>query len=240
MYFGTMHTRVKQYLDRSDVDDKIVNWINDTRVDIALRYNFNYLYVEASAATVAGTKRYSLPSDYLGHLVLWCANKKLVKLEGREADDLTKTDSEQTAYPRTLTVEGSTEINASITSGPPDYYFERGMEFELYPTPNAVYTMTISYYQQPATWAAAQTATNAYDYMSTFHFETIIWGACARGAAYLDDEEDMQRFQKLYDDSVMNMIRREKDSKQQDMTYRMRTYKDYDLTQFKRRMKVTA
>lgn len=238
MTFTDLQSRVASYLDRTDLTTNIINWINDARIDIALRHNFKYLYVEASAATVAGTKRYALPADYLGHLLVWCANKKLMKLEAREADELTKTDSSQTVYPRTLTVEDESTIDSTTTSGPPDYYIERGMEFELYPTPGSVYTMTVHYYQQPTTWTSL--SGSSYDYMSTFHYEAVIWGASLRGAMFLDDDDNTAKFGKLYEESIKEMIRREKDQNREDMTIRFRTYKDYDLTQFKRRMKVTS
>jgi len=236
MNFSTMQDRVASYLDRTDLTTYIRNWINDTRVDIALKYNFKYLYTEASASTVAGTKRYALPSDYLGHLVIWCANKKLMKLDSREADELTKTDSAQVAYPRILTTEGGSTIDSTSTTGPPDYYIERGMEFELYPTPHSTYTMTISYYQQPLTWTSAQGT--AYDYMSTFHYEAIMWGACLRGAMYLDDDENTSKFGTLYERSIMEMIKREKDTTHEDSHPRMKTYRDFDLTTFKRGFRI--
>ena len=232
MIFGDIQTRVAAYLDRSDLTTYIQNWINDTRVDIALKYNFKYLYTEASASTVATTKKYALPSDYLGHLVVWCANKKLMKIDPREADELTKTDHTQTAYPRVLTVEGASTIDATTTSGPPDYYIERGMEFELYPTPDSVYTLTVSYYQQPVAWTAAQSA--SYDYMSTFHYEAIIWGASLRGAMFLDDDDNTAKFGGLYDKAITEMVKREKDTTHEDTHPRLKSYKDFDLTTFKR------
>jgi hypothetical protein len=238
-----IYLRVRQYLDRSDLQAHIPNWINDTRVDIALKYNFKYLYTEASASCVAGTKKYALPSDYLGHLVVWCANKKLMKLDPREADELTKTDSAQTAYPRELPVENNSTIDATTTIGPPDYYIERGMEIEMYPTPSSTYTITVSYYQQPTSWANTSiTASDgsAYDYMSTFHFEAIIWGTCLRGAMFLDDDENTAKFQALYDRSLAEMVKREQDMKHEDTHPRMKSWKDFDLTTFKRGMRIAV
>lgn len=242
MNFTNMCTRTEQYMDRTDLHTNctadptyIENWINDTRIDIALKYNFRYLYTEASASTVASTKKYALPSDYLGHLVIWCANKKLARIDAREADELTKTDSSQTAYPRLVPVEDNANINSTVTTGPPDYYIERGMEFELYPTPDAIYTTTISYYQQPATFDE----NTDYDYMSTFHYEAIVWGTCLRGAMFLDDDENTEKFGKLYERALTEMLKREQDSKHEDQHYRMKTYKDLDLTTLKRVLRVS-
>lgn len=235
MNFGDMQDRVAQYLDRSDLTTHIRNWVNDTRVDVALKANLRYLYVEASAATVDGTKAYALPSDYLGHLVIWCGTKKLAKVNAREADELTDTDHEATANPLALTTEGASTITKDATSGPPDYYIERGMEFDLYPTPDATYTLKIKYYAQPSAWTASQSA--SYDYLSTFHYEALIWGACHRGAMFMDDAEGAAKYQGLYDKSIQEILKREKDVEVADIKVRMKSWQDYDLTTFKRLMK---
>lgn len=244
MNFSTIASRVEQYMDRkdlhtdcSDSPTKIENWINDTRVDLALKHNFRYLYTEASATCTVGTKRYALPADYLGHLVVWCANKKLMRVDPREFDELSKTNHDQVVYPRSLTVEDGSTIDSTTTNGPPDYYIERGMEFELYPTPDAAYTITVSYYQQPT--AYDHTQTTAYDYMMIFHYEAVIWGACVRGAMYLDDDANVEKFTKLYDKAITEMLKREQDIKHEDQHYRMKTYKDFDLTQSKRLFRVS-
>lgn len=234
----TIRSRVAAYLDRTDLDTKIKQWIEDTRMDLALKYPFKYLYAEATASTSSGTAKYAMPSDYLGHAVLWCGSKKLVKLTPREFDELTQTDVDAAAVPRELTVESGTSTTTTSISGPPDYYIERGMEFELYPTPDATYTLRIKYYATPSAWTTATTYDDSYDYITTFHYDAVIWGTSLRGAVYLDDDAKKQNFAAAYNTAIQEMIKREKDFESEDQHPRMKTWTEYDLTTFKRMFRI--
>lgn len=235
---GTIKDRVRAYLDRTDLDTKIREWIEDTRLDLALKYSFKYLYVEATASTVAGTSKYALPSDYLGHATLWAGAKKLAKITPREFDELTQTDIDAAASPRELTTEDGSAVSTTSIQAPPDYYVERGMEVELYPTPDAVYTLRIKYYASPTSWASTSTDDAQSDYITTFHPEAVIWGTALRGSIYLDDEAKKTNFSAAYDNAVKEMMRREKISETEDQHIRFKTFDDYDLTTFKRMFKV--
>ena len=224
------------YLDRADLTTHIADWINDARLDIALKYNFKYLYVEATCSTSASTATYAFPSDYLGHETIWCGSKKLMKAAAREYDELTETDVDAAAVPRMLTVEQGTAISISSIAGPPDYYIPRGMEFELYPLPDTGYTLKIKYYCQPSTFSVDAD----YDYISTFHYETIIWGACLRGAIFMDDEEAQTKYAGAYEKSVQEMMKRERDFELEDQHPRMKDFRDFDLHTFKRLTRITV
>ncbi len=235
MNFLTLQSRVVDYLDRTDLTTKIQNWINDARKDIALKKKFDYLYEEATCSTSAGSARYALPADYLGHLVVWCGQKKLSRILPREADELTQSDIDADSISLYLEVEsGSTVLVNDTGYAPPDYYIDRGMEIELYPTPDDVYTLTLKYYAQPEDF----TVNADYDFISTFHFEAIIWGAAWRGAMYLDDEVKKVTYKENYYNAIGEMIQKDQENKLADTRVRFKTYRDYDLTTFKRLTKV--
>ncbi len=242
----TIRSRVREYIDRSDIDHKIEAWINDTRRDIALKYNFRYLYVEATASTTAGTSKYALPTDYLGHLVVWLGSKKLMRVSSREFDELTLTDVDAGASPRMLSLEGGSSVTTTSIAGAPDYYVERGMEIELYPTPNAVYTIRLKYYAQPVEYdvdtSTDSTAGDAHDssedYIMRFHADAVIWGTALRAAIYLDDDKKMATFSAAFKSAIEEMVAREKENLTEDTHPRMKDYKDYDLTTFKRMTRV--
>lgn len=238
MQYSTIIDRVAEYLDRSDLGTsasttisatKIGQWVNDTRKDIALKYDFNYLYVEATISTSAGTATYSLPSDYMGHLTILCAYKKLSRVGAREFDELVYTDDTE------LTTSNQLELTESddATSGFPEYYIDRGMCIQLYPNPDDEYTVTMKYYAQPVDFEVASDE----DYMARFHFEAIIFGAALRGAVFLDDIQKQQVFKGAYEASVTEIVQREKETKQRDKHVRWKTYKDFHSDTFKRFMK---
>lgn len=238
---GTIRSRVEYYLDRADLRALIYGWIEDARLDVALKGNFHYLYTEACANTVASSATYSLPSDFLGHEMVWCNNKKLARMTAREFDELTETDSKSTALPRNLVIEDGSTVSQTVNAGPPDYYVDRGMNIELYPTPDAAYVMRIKYYAQPTAWTTTDTSQDAnYDYITTFHPEVIIWGASLRGAIYLDDDTKVQKFEGAYGNAIQEMLRKEKDFALEDQHPRMKSWRDYDLTTFKRLTRVNT
>ncbi len=229
--FGTLQTRVKSYLDnRTDVDDEIKDWINDSRRSIAKEYNFDYLYTEATCQTSAASGRYALPSDYLGNLSLFLGTKKLVKILPTEFDDIHGDSVNITSVDNTSPYLLTT---GSLEQDEPDYYIERGMEFDLYPIPDDAYTLTIHYYSSPTTW----TLTASYDYISTFHTEAVVFGAVMRGAIFLDDDAKLKKFGPLYEHEINTMIKKEKDKHFKDSGIRMKSYKDFSISQFKRLMK---
>lgn len=236
---GTIRSRVEYYLDRSDLRALIYGWIEDARNDLALKQNFHYLYAESTASTVAGSSTYTLPSDYLGHATLWCSNKKLARLTPREYDELTDTDYQATGYERKLVIEDGSTVSQTQNAGPPDYYVDRGMCVELYPTPDSAYTLRIKYYAAPEAWTSTDTSEDTeYDYITVFHGEAVIWGAALRGAVYIDDDQKAQKFEAAYGNAIQEMIKREKEFQHEDQHPRFKDWKDFDGTTFKRLMRV--
>lgn len=229
---ATLSGRIYDYLDYALTDTKIIGWINDTRRDLALKYDFNYLYEEATVSTEVGSARYALPSDYLGHLTIFCDYKKLERIGAREFDSLGETDSSTTNFNAVLPTESSV-LNGV---GSPDYYIDRGMEIDLYPIPGSVYTLTLKYYAQPVDWTTSLDS----DYISTFHPEAIIFGAALRGSLYLDDEQKKANYGAAYDAAIKEMINNEKFKIGADKRPRMKTWKDFDLSTFKRMTRMNS
>lgn len=219
--FDSLKSRVREYVDRTDIDTKIENWINDTRRDISTKYNFHYLYTEATVSTVAGSSYYPYPSDYLDKLAIFCGGRKLSKVPAHFFEELVSTTSTGDIW---------------SASGDPIYYIERGSEFQLYPTPDAVYTLDLRYYAQPADF----TASGDYDDMSNLYPDAIIYGACERAAIYLEDDQGEAKFHKRYIDKIQELIANEK--RQQDMTdnkmKRIKTVGDYSKTQLANFLKI--
>lgn len=239
MIYSRMIDRVAEYLDRTDLgtsasspmsSTKIGEWMNDTRKDIALKYDFNYLYEEATISTSATSAIYALPTYYMGHLTVLCEYKKLSRIGAREFDELYYTRKAEETSPDTIELnEGS-----DATAGMPEYYVDRGMYIQLFPKPDTTYTITMKYYAQPADFDEGSDE----DYMSRFHFEAIIFGTALRGALYLDDIQKIQNFQAAYDRALQEIVSKEKDKKAMDKKIRMKSWKDYDLIQFRQLFKV--
>jgi len=220
-----MRERTAKYLDRDDLDGDINVWMQDARQDLALTYNFHYLYKEATTNVSAGQNRYALSSDYLDHLTLFyqeggaSIGKKLGRVNPGIWDEFS----------------GMTETTCAA-SGEPTYYVVFGRELEVHPTPNTACTadsgkLKIRYYSK----APSLTADNDEDYMAMHHYEAIIYGACVRGTMFLNDLDNFGKWQKAYEASKKIMLQREKDREVSDnKSIRMRHWKDYDVEMLRR------
>lgn len=229
---GTIRSRVIDYLDgRTDLDSKINQWIDDARRDIATKYDFAYLFVEATTTTSAGLSRYALPSDYLGHLNMFIGTKKLVRIAPSEFDSVHGSDID---IQPTDGVAPYLQTTGSLEQDEPDYYIDRGMEFDLWPIPDGIYTVLLRYYANPIDFITDA----AYDYITTFHTEAVIFGAAHRGAVYLEDEQKKTEYKQEYRDQIAIMIRNEKNRKASDLGRRWKSHKDFSPMQFRRIMKI--
>lgn len=224
--------RVIEYLDgRTDLDSMINAWIDDTRRDVATKYNFSYLYTEATATVSAGVARYALPNDYLSHLRLFIGTKKLIRFDPSEFEAVHADKIDIGAGDAKTPYLYST---GSLEQSEPDYYIDRGLEFDLWPIPDNTYTLTLAYFAQPASFDDD----TDYDYITTFHHEAVIFGAAWRGAIYLEDKDKESTYDAQYKDQVGMIVSREKERKTTDVTHRMRSVKDFSNQQLKRLMKI--
>ncbi len=232
MIFSVLKARVKEQLDdRTDLDTKIAAWINDTRKDLALEYDFSDLYVEATCTTSAGTGVYALPDDCLDLIDIFADGKKLIRLDIKERDELTQTNIDVEHILYMLATESTLDDSGNA---PPDYYIIKGNEIDFWPIPDGAYTLLLKYYAQPADF----TADGESDRISNFHFDVILWGAALRGANYLDDESKIIRFTVNRDKALKMMVARERRRKSSDKRPRMKSYKDFDLATFQRMQRI--
>jgi hypothetical protein len=221
---STMRSRIANYLDRTDLNADINNWIQDARQDLALTYNFHYLYKEATTNVSAGQNRYALSSDYMDHLTLFYyeagnIGKKLGRVSPGTFDEMA----------------GLTETTC-VASGVPEYYVIYGREVEVHPTPNNTCTadsgkLKIRYYSK----APSLTADDDEDYMSIHHYEAIVYGTCVRGCLWLNDMNNLRKWETAYNKAKEIMLRREKDREVTDnKSIRFKHWSDYDPDMMKR------
>jgi hypothetical protein len=223
---------VVAYLDnRTDMTTLIQQYINDARRSIATEYNFNYLYTETTFSTVVASARYNFPADFLGQENLFLGTKKLIRILPNEFDSIHGMNTPISATDGAVRFLYTT---SGMEQGEPDYYIDRGMQFDLWPTPGSVYVVTIKYYANPADFINP----TDYDYISTFHTEAIIFGAALRGAIFLEDDAKIQKYSGIYETELKKIIKKEKDKKATDVIVRFKSFKDFDVSQLKRIVKI--
>jgi len=224
MQFYELVSRVCMSLDRSDLSGSSLaslgstragQWINDVRLDIANKYKFAFYYSEATLNTVVASAYYPLPSDLLDHFSVFVGDSKLTRYSMQNFDEQ-------------ISSQAVGSIASNTASGRPNYYVLRGTQFQLYPTPNDTYQINLRYYARPETF----TASSDFDVASNAYPDAIIFGATMRGSLWLEDKYNEQRYQQLYDGKIKEMLINEKEKEMGDAHYRMKSWRDFNLSKF--------
>lgn len=120
----TYRTRVKQ-------------WVNDAQARIAANIDLRSFQATATANTVAGTATVNLAADF--------RRLRYVFIDpGATSDNIPLTP-----------LEGPEDYDSLPTiSGQPESFTVKGTQLVLWPTPNAVVSLSIAYFRNPATLTA--------------------------------------------------------------------------------------
>lgn len=164
MLVSDVATRVKRTFGDeygAQIDDTdIIRWCNDAQKEIALQNKL--LQTVSNTNTVVNQQDYTLPTD-------------LLALRGIRYDKLR------------LTMLSLDDIDAvvedrSLDKGTPQYYWTYAQTLSLWPTPDAVKSITIYYTQVPATLTAVGNTISL-----PAQFDNRIVEYCVAQAAELDD-----------------------------------------------------
>ena len=187
--YDQLKTSIANYLNRSDLDAVIPDFITLTerRLDRDIRARANM--VRANTTTVSGTAFYNLPTDML---------------ELRNVVYDSTSNSYALAY---MSPESLSREYGTYTNGVPRAYSIIGEDLKIAPTPDGSYTLGINYYEALTPLSSSVATNNILDNFP----ELYLFGACAEGAVYLNDTEQLQRFSALYLEGV-NAVRANEES----------------------------
>ncbi len=187
--FAELKTSVANYLERDDLTANIPDFITltENRLNRDLRARVNL--VRAETSTTSGVDFYDLPTD-------------LIELRNVTRDTGTSVYALEYLSPEL----GSREFGR-ITTGTPRAYTNLGLNIKIYPTPDAVYTIGINYYQKLSTLSDTTTTNNVL----TAFPDLYLFGSCREGAVFLNDTEQLARFETLYS-TAMNEVKAAEDA----------------------------
>lgn len=135
---------------------------------------------QTTLTTVAGTQTVALPSDWL------------------ETENI---GLSSTTPPRALHVVTpelmDEKFPAGYSPGTPTDYCVVGTNLQLGPTPDAVYTIQLDYYQRFA--ALSGTGTN---WLLTYHPNVYLWACLAEASLYMMDEQRATLWDAKYQNAV--------------------------------------
>lgn len=122
---GTMKTRIESELSRTDLTSEIQDEIISA-IEHYKHHRFHFNEQEKTAPTVASEQYIALPDDFI------------------ELDKLRITVNSRTYPLEPVTFGAVTDIDESTYTGIPVRYAIYNQQIRLYPTPNAVFTLTLS------------------------------------------------------------------------------------------------
>ena len=221
MTLGEAKERVSQYIDWSGKNalTLIENFIYDTRLDIALKYDFPFLFTVATTQTIP-TNTYEFPEDFLDHLMIF--------IDDGNGNPIVVYEMTPGFWANHFAIPNPTSIQSDI---PPYRAIIQGTSFRIFPDPPEGRTLTLWYYRKPDKLSSDDST----DYFLTMYGEVVVWGAAWRGAVYLDDEQKASKFLTMYQEGIRAMIARENRKKADRKGFvRMKSWKDFDPATLRR------
>ena len=195
--FAQLSTAVANWLDRTDLTDRIPEFIALGEGLINARLRCKRMLQRST--TSASTQMIAVPNDYVALDGIYATiNSKDVPLDYI-----------------------STELSAltdPISSGPPTSYTVIGGEFRLVPAPDTAYTITISYYKQiPALTVSATT-----NWLLTLYPQVYVSAAVAVAYQYImDDAREAKEMGRL-EAEISQVMKRESADRMLGSTLNMR------------------
>lgn len=201
----------------SSVEDKIKRWINRTREHIATKYDFEFLFKEVTQDTDSNNT-YAWPTDMLDKIIIFLDDSDGNKIVIYE-------------MPRNYWADRYKVPDASEPVDAPYHLIRKGNDFQIFPDPPSGRTLTLWCFAKPTELSDDDDE----DLMSRLYGETIVWGACKRGAIYTENDSLKTEMDELYKLGINEMIGRES-RKKIPKQVRFKTYKDFDVIPFRKKI----
>ena len=203
--YSELKTSIANYLNRDDLTSVIPDFITltENRLDRELRVRANM--IRASTTTTAGTSFYNLPTDLI------------------ELRNITYGQSGGNTYALNyLSPESGSREYGAYNQGYPRAYTNLGLNIELYPTPDAAYSIGINYFRKITPLSDSVTTNNILTNFPNLY----LYGSCLEGELYLNDTEQTNRFGTIYQDALTNVQESEDRSRYSGTVMHMTTQGD--------------
>lgn len=180
--YSELKTAIGNWLDRDDLTAVIPDFITlaEQQMERELRH---YKMIERSSGAL--DSQYSaVPADWLETIRFSITTSETFALEMTTLTDLM-----------------TRRQNSRNTLQRPQYFAHIGEAFELFPTPDATYTMELVYYQAIPKLSDSQTT----NWLLTDGVDAYLYGALLQAAPYLGDDERVSVWAQLYSGAVSSL-----------------------------------
>jgi hypothetical protein len=180
--YTDLQASVAGYLGRSDLASQIPDFILFAEIRLSRELRTRSMLKSATATTVAGDPRISLPSDFLEIRDLF--------VQGNPRMPLTY-----------LSPSAFTRDARADESGLPVFYTVLTSEFQFGPKPDTDYSLEILYYAKP-TVLSSTTPSNVF--LANYP-DALLYGALIEAEPYLINDARSNTWATLYDRAIKNI-----------------------------------
>lgn len=181
--YADLQTTIANWLKRSDLAAIIPDFITLAEARVARDLRLRKQVVNTTLSTVAGTQGVTLPSDFL------------------EAENLTLSNTNPPGSLSVVTPEIlDRKFPEAYVTGQPRVYTVVGDEILFGPTPDAVYAVSLTYYQRFAALSASST-----NWLLTNHPNVYLFAALAEASGYLFNDERIPTWEAKYQADVRSL-----------------------------------
>jgi hypothetical protein len=198
--YSELKTAVENWLDRSDLTDRIPEFIELAEYRIRRLLKSRGIEGRAYTPLVSGQEYYQLPSDYVSCRNIQINSNPITKLEYRTPEQI---DSE---YPTSYT-------------GTPAVFTIIGEEIQIKPIPNMTNNLEISYYKE----VTALSDSNTTNWTITNAPELLLFGALIEAEAYLINDPRIPIWKSSFDEAMSFLNGRENQGRYSGSNLQIRT-----------------
>ena len=197
--YAELKSAVSDFLNRDDLDAVVPTFISlaEAGIDRDLRH---FKMIKRADATL-DSRYVQIPTDWMETVRFSITSGDTYRLELISRDDMLQ-------YRQ----------NTKNTPGRPRFYANIGESIEVFPTPNAEYTMQLQYYAR----TPALSDTNAKNWLLTDAPDVYLHGALIQSAPYLKDDARTQTWAALYSAALQSLQKASDDTRFAGSGLRMR------------------
>lgn len=180
--YSTLKTAIANYLARTDLDDKIPDFVRLAEERLRRDLRIRQMLKVATADTTADDSTVSLPSDFLAMKDIHIDSTPVRCLQFQNTSNFFR--------------------NARTTDkGVPTMYTLLGSEFQFAPLPDSAYTLKMVYYYKPDLLSDSNTS----NIFLTTAPDLLLYGALAEAEPYLMNDERLATWSALYDRGLASL-----------------------------------
>lgn len=179
MDYSSLKANIASWLNRSDLSSEIDTFIDLAEADMMRK--LRHWRMEARTTLSVSGQYTDLPADFIEAQRVVASASAPVRMELMARGEMQQLREA-----------------ANDTGGTPQYYAITGGQLEVYPSPDATYSVDLAYLQRPADLDDTDTT----NWVITYYPDIYLYGALVHSAPFLMDDPRLAIWQGLYEKAL--------------------------------------